>query len=208
MKYSRPFFSRLGLGAVTGLIITVAYRGIQHGTESRAVVRDDCWAWQWLPFEPAWIWPYLSMFLLVGLPWFLLPGLRQVKRFAWCLLAVAATGWTVFLVYPTACARPDATGQPFYYAALLALDRSNNCLPCLHSAMAVLAAWVLGYGSEIFGHFSGRVLLAVWTGLISVSIVALRQHTDADMMVGMILGGMAATGWTYGERASRVCSAA
>lgn len=66
----RPFFQRLAIGAVVGLIATIAYRSIQFVAADRAQIRHECWTWTWLPFYAGWIWPYLSMFVLVGLPWF------------------------------------------------------------------------------------------------------------------------------------------
>lgn len=203
MTLYRPLGPRLALGAVAALVATLAYRGIQYATEARAIVQHECWTWGWLPFAPAWIGPYFSMFLLMGLPWVLLPEWRQVRRFAVALLAVAATGWVTFLVHPMACARPSGVGQPDYYQLLLELDRANNCMPCLHSAMAVLAAWVLGRGAPAFRGPLARVALAVWVALISGSIVALRQHTDVDLLVGFVLGGLGGVGWDYAGRVRR-----
>ncbi len=196
MKKLQPASERLLLGAGMALIATVAYRSIQWAAVERAVVRDTCWTWQWLPFSAAWVWPYVSMFALVGLPWFLLPEISQVRRFAVALLATAATGWIVFLVHPTACARPGPEGQPEFYALLLALDRPNNCLPCLHSAFSVLAVWALAWSAQIFRSPLARLALGGWLAAISVSIVALRQHTDVDMAVGLMLGAVAAWWWT------------
>ena len=207
MKLYRPLGRRLALGAFAALVATLAYRGIQFGTEARAVVRHDCWVWTWFPFAPAWIGPYFSMFVLMGLPWVLLPEWRQVRRFAAALLAVAASGWVTFIVYPTACARTGAAGQPDYYQLLLELDRANNSLPCLHSAMAVLAAWVLTRGAPVFRGWAARAVLATWVAVISVSIVALRQHTDVDLLAGFVVGTLGAAGWDYGERPRRASTA-
>lgn len=189
---TKCLLQRTAMGAAVGLIATIAYRSIQYVSVARAAIRQDCWTWQRLPFHAAWIWPYLSMFLLVGLPWFMLSTMRQVQRFAVCLLATAAVGWITFMVYPTACARPGADGQPAYYALLLTLDRPNNCLPCLHSAFSVLAAWALIQGTNTFRHIGGAALLVFWLLLICVSIVALRQHTDVDMLAGVGLGCVSA----------------
>jgi membrane-associated phospholipid phosphatase len=109
---------------------------------------------------------------------------------------MAAIGWIVFLIYPTACARPSPDGQPAYYAALLVLDRPNNCLPCLHSAFSVLAVWALMYRAGHDRRLAKGTLLVVWLALICVSIVALRQHTDIDMVVGVALGCVGAWIWT------------
>jgi hypothetical protein len=196
----RPFFRRLALGAIVGLIATAAYRSIQGFAVDRAEVRHECWMWTRLPFNAAWLWPYVSMFLLVGLPWFLLPDGRQVRRFAACLLGLAAVGWMVFLIHPTACARPAVDGQPAAYALLLAVDQPNNCLPCLHSAFSVLAVWVLATGTVQFRSGVARLLLVVWLLVLCVSIVALRQHTDLDTLAGCVLGAAGGAFFAAGQR--------
>lgn len=183
---------RMALGAAVAVFAAIVYRSIQYVSLDRAVMRHECWTWRWLPFHAGWIWPYLSMFVLAGLPWFMLPGLWQVRRFAICLLAMAAVSWILFLGYPTACARPSADGQPAGYALLLDLDQANNCLPCLHSAVSVLAAWTLAQGTAFFQNLAGKVFLIGWLLVIFVSIVALRQHTDGDMLAGVGLGCLSA----------------
>lgn len=188
----KNLLQRAALGSAVAVFAAIVYRSIQYFSWDRAVVRAECWTWRWLPFHAAWIWPYLSMFVLAGLPWFMLPGLPQVRRFAICLLAMAAVSWIMFVVYPTACVRPSADGQPAGYALLLELDRSNNCLPCLHSAVSVLAAWTLVQGTTFFRRLAGKTLLVVWLLIIFVSIVALRQHTDGDMLAGIGLGCLSA----------------
>ncbi len=185
------FWRRMWLGAAVAVVATFAYRTTQFLTFERAAVRDECWTWTWLPFHAGWLWPYVSMFVIVGLPWFLLPEWRQVRRFAFCLLGMAAVGWVTFWLHPTACARPIVAEPTWSYALLLALDRPNNCLPCLHSAMALLAAGVLALDAPAFRSRIARVALAIWCTLISVSIVGLRQHTDIDTFVGLILGALA-----------------
>lgn len=191
----REFLRRSALGAAVAVVATVAYRTTQFLTHERAAVRTECWTWNWLPFHPAWLWLYVSMFVIVGLPWYLLPEWRQVRRFAVCLVGMAAVGWITFLLHPTACARPRVEEPTWSYALLLALDRPNNCLPCLHSAMALLAAGALAVDAPAFRAWPARVALALWCVAISVSIVALRQHTDVDTVAGLVLGALAI--WAY-----------
>lgn len=187
-----------GMGAAA--VATLFYRGLQAATAYRAVLREECWAWTWLPFDEGWLGWYLSMFLLVGLPWFLLPTWSQVVRYGQCLLGMAAVGWITFLLYPTACARPDAAGHSWAYVLLLKLDGANNCLPCLHSAMAVLAVGALWPAVGTKGAGLIRAGLLAWTTLIGVSIVALRQHTDWDTLVGVLLGLAATLGYRWSLR--------
>jgi membrane-associated phospholipid phosphatase len=196
----REFLRRSALGAAVAVVATFAYRTTQFLTHERAAVRTECWTWNWLPFHPAWLWLYVSMFVIVGLPWYLLPEWRQVRRFAVCLVGMAAVGWITFLLHPTACARPTVEGPTWSYALLLALDRPNNCLPCLHSAMALLAAGVLAADAPVFRSWLARVALWAWCAAIVVSIVALRQHTDIDTLVGLGLGSIALGAYRAGRR--------
>lgn len=177
---------RLLAGAFAGAVATVAYRGIQAATLKRALLREECWSWTWLPFDTRWLGWYLSMFVLVGLPWFILPTWSQVLRFGQCLLGMAAIGWVTFLLYPTACVRPGAQGC--VHGFLLSLDGANNCLPCLHSAMSVLAAGVIWTREDRRPGRFVQATLVLWVVLICISIVALRQHTDGDMLIGVLLG--------------------
>lgn len=191
------FYSRLAWGAAAGAIAMIAYHGTQYASLDHAVVSADCWSWHRVPFHPAWVWPYESMFVLVGLPWFMLRTLREVQRFALALLASAAVGWVTFLLHPTACVRPSPIGEPAYYGALHELDWPNNCMPCLHSALAIVSIWALIRGRTVLAGPGGRVFLATWLGLITVSIVALRQHTGIDIAVGMGLGCFGAVLFTW-----------
>jgi hypothetical protein len=193
----REILQRLGLGAVIAIVATIVYRSIQHWRPDRALVRNECLGWDLLPFNAWWLAPYVSMFVLVGLPWVLLPKWCQVRRFAWTLLGVAAVGWITFLVYPTACVRPSAEGQPWAYTVLLALDAPTNCMPCLHSAFAVLAAWALWLDSQIFQSAVARFALVLWVATIGISIIALRQHTDVDMFMGVALGSVGGSLFSY-----------
>lgn len=184
----RDFWRRWAWGVSAALVATIAYRLIQYATESRAVVRTECWSWSWLPFGTGWIWPYLSMFVVMGLPWFLLPTLSQMRRFAACLFATALVGWVVFIIFPTACARPSAEEAPLAYRLLLATDRPNNCLPCLHSAFPVLAIGALRRSRDFFRRRWVMAGSGLWLLLICASAIALRQHTGSDVIIGLGLG--------------------
>jgi membrane-associated phospholipid phosphatase len=187
----RELLLRTGLGAAVALVACLAYRSLQFHFLPGSSLRTHCPGWDLLPFHALWLWPYLSMFVLVGLPWFLLAWPGSVLCFARRLLATAAVGWVCFALFPTACLRPSPEGHGFAYGVLLSLDAPNNCMPCLHSAMALLAALALARDSRAFSGPVARLLLAAWVMLISLSIVALRQHTDLDTVAGLALGAIA-----------------
>jgi len=169
------------------VLATIGYRGTQHLSATRAALQTQCWTWHWLPFDTVWLVPYLSMFGLMVLPWFLLP-LNSLRRFSLAILGPAACAWATFLVYPTACVRPNPASLPAIYQAFVFLDGPNNCLPCLHATFVVVPAWFLAAETRPFRTARSRALLIVWVFVILLSIVALRQHTDIDMLVGVLLG--------------------
>lgn len=197
---ARALFPRLALGSIVGLIAAFVYRFLQDFGAGRAEIRSECWMWHWLPFDAWWLGPYLTMFVLVILPWLMLDEWRQVKRFAAILLSMAAVGWIVFMIYPTACVRPPPDGQPFVYAMLLWIDQADNCMPCLHSAFSVLTTGVLLTGSSAFRSVAGKFILGIWLLVICVSIVALRQHTDLDTLAGFALGCVGAGVFAAGQK--------
>lgn len=182
-----PVRLRLAFGLATAVIATIGYQTSQHLGAGRAIARAHCWTWQWLLFHPAWLAPYFSMFVLMGLPWLLLPR-AVLHRFAVAVLATGAFAWTVFVTYPTACVRPDPAMVGPVYRALVWFDGANNCLPCLHSAFAVLPAYFLARYCRSFQRLGPRLALVAWNLLIGVAIVALRQHTDLDVLAGVALG--------------------
>lgn len=173
-----------------GVLFTLVYRALQAQTWRPAAMRAECVSWSWLPFDAWWVWPYLSMFALVGAAWASLPDRRAVERFFGSMLAVAAVGWVCFLLWPTGCVRPAVAEPSLAYRWLVALDGPTNCFPCLHSAFSVLAAASLARSWSFA--WRGRALLGAWVAVIAVSIVALRQHTDLDTLAGVALGAAGA----------------
>ncbi|HTQ51359.1 MAG TPA: phosphatase PAP2 family protein [Candidatus Acidoferrales bacterium] len=79
---------------------------------------------------------------------------------------------------------------------MVSIDAPTNCLPCLHAAFAVLAGAALVARERILSVRLGRLFISVWVAIITISIVALHQHTDTDVLVGFLLGSVAALVYT------------
>jgi hypothetical protein len=188
---AREIARRFLLGSAVGLVATVMYHGTQYLGATRALVRADCWAWRWVPFHVAWFWPYVSVFVLMAGPWFLLRQWTSVRHFALALIAMAAVGWVIFVIYPTACVRPNPAHLPSYVSGLYELDWANNCFPCLHSALAVIGVYGVCGGQSRLTSPGPRMLVGVWTVAILISILGVRQHTGIDTFAGMVLGAAA-----------------
>lgn len=186
----RELLKRFALGAAVGLTATIMYHGTQYLGASRAIMRTSCWTWRIVPFNPLWFWPYISLFVLLGLPWFVLRTWSAVRAYAAALLAVAAVAWLTFVIYPTACVRPSELYLPSYLSTFYLVDWPNNCFPCLHSAFAVYGGYVMCCRASYWDTPVPKVVIYSWVVAILVSIVALRQHTGIDAVTGIGLGAI------------------
>ncbi|WP_047243992.1 phosphatase PAP2 family protein [Chromobacterium subtsugae] len=141
---------------------------------------------RWIAFDPAAIWLYLSFFLLVPAGFLLappdrLPWLRRSMQL--CALAAGAT----FLLLPTTLPYPAVAGGGFHaelLRAALRFDTPHNCLPSLHGALTVLAAWALSERRRPW-----RAVLAwLWAAAILFAVIQLRRHLTLDLGAGVALG--------------------
>jgi len=199
VRHSR--LARLTAGAIVGITCSVMYQLLQQFPAHTAHLRTDCWSWQQIPFSEIWLWPYLSMFAIVGCAWLALPNKHSTRRFIICFLGTGLVAWICFYFWPTSCLRPPPESLSMPYRLLVLFDAPSNCLPCLHSAFAILSAVVLYRRISQMQHATAlRVLLIIWVTLINLSIVGLRQHTGIDVAAGLLLGGCAS--WIHSSRSA------
>ncbi|WKB53562.1 phosphatase PAP2 family protein [Eleftheria terrae] len=141
-----------------------------------------------LPFDPAGVWCYLSFFLLVPLGYLACPAARLpwlTRAMQCCALAsgLAFIAWPTTLAYP---ALPAAGGwSTTLLQWLAAADTAQNCLPSLHGALTVLAAWALLQWRE---RPLRSLLVVLWAAAIAYSIVQARRHLSIDLGAGVVLG--------------------
>jgi len=139
-----------------------------------------------IPFVPALIWVYLSMFVLFLIPPFLLPSARM-PALGKQLIAGTVLGGLVFLILPAelgfAREVPATPGYAKIYAALFGLDRPYNLVPSLHvyfSAAIALACAAVARPLT-------RTLLLVWLGVIALSTLFIHQHHVVDIVAAFAL---------------------
>lgn len=193
LRFSQ-FTAQPELKLIAGVIFSGLFSGVfqllQRTPFGEAVVWRECWTWSALPFSDAWTLPYLSLFPLIALAWFAQPDWRELRRFLTAMLGAALVGWVAFLLFPTASVRPPVAGTGLIYQWMVALDRPTNSCPALHSAFATVAAVGLAHGASRVGPVL-RFAVWAWVALIAVATVALRQHTDFDVLAGFAVGGIA-----------------
>ena len=190
----RDLCFKLAAGLASSVVFSGIFRWLQRHPQVEPQMWDSCPAWAVVPFHPVWTWPYLAMFPLIAAAWLLQPSWREVCRFLGAMAAAGLVAWSCFFLWPTGSIRPAVLEAPWYYQMVITADAPLNSFPCLHAAFSVVAAVALVHGPVRVGR---PAQIAVWTlaGVICVAAVALRQHTDFDVLAGLVLGGGA--GWAY-----------
>lgn len=156
----------------------------------------------WVPFTPAALWLYVSLWVYVPLAPALFATRGELLRHLWAAVALSAAGFAVFLLWPTTVPKPDVgvMGAPSL-AYLKAVDASGNAFPSLHVAFAVFTAAAMG--RTLRGLGAGALARAAnwaWCLGIVYSTVAIRQHVALDALAGAALGALASFGQRRLER--------
>lgn len=193
-RVNQDFPAKLRAGGLVLAICGVMYSLLQRVHFGVPIVQPACPVSAWLPFDPRWTPVYLSMFAMVGVAWLLLPDRASARRFARVLLGMEAVAWVFFFCLPMECPRPEiSVDASWIYRVVVWFDAPVNCFPCLHSALTVLAGYViwreLGSITRCARFF--RAGLVLWGTAILVSILILRQHTAVDVVAGLVFGAVA-----------------
>jgi PAP2 superfamily len=145
-----------------------------------------------VPFAPAALWPYASLWLYVGIPPGLMPSLHALLRYGIWAAAMCFTGLLFFHYLPTAVPSrllPAEALQHPGFAVLQGVDAAGNACPSLHVAAAVFTAfWVAHLMCAIGAPAWTRVLNLAWVLAIVWSTLATRQHVALDAAAGALLG--------------------
>jgi membrane-associated phospholipid phosphatase len=139
-----------------------------------------------MTIEPAWSLVYLSLFLAVLLPAFVIHQQELVRRTINAFIHAWVVALACFVLYPTVGPRPPRLPGDGFSAWTLRLiyssDHRYNCLPSLHVAQCFLAAFACfivhrGVGLACMG----------WAFLVGLSTVYTKQHYVLDVATGVLL---------------------
>jgi hypothetical protein len=140
---------------------------------------------------PAFLWPYLSIALLVPLAPLLARTRGELSRYVRGLALLCIPSFVIFAVFPVEGPRPDLPPDHALYRWLVSVDRPTNSLPSLHVGLTVyslLFSWrVL---REDLGGALRSALLAtglLWGGLILFATLATKQHWLVDLPPAALL---------------------
>jgi membrane-associated phospholipid phosphatase len=145
---------------------------------------------QWIPLSPVWIWFYISYYAILMAAYFVNTGSSVQRFYVDAILVAAATGFLIFIFFPTSISRDlyPWLGPSDYSSGMLAkirgADNSVNCLPSMHICMGFIAAYALALA---YGRV-GRVLVWLWFLAICYSTMATKQHYFVDVVSGFALG--------------------
>lgn len=146
----------------------------------------------WIPFQPAALWAYLSLWVYVSLAPGLQWSLHDLLRCGRWIGALCLTGLVCFYVWPTAVTPRsfDAAGQ-VGFSMLQGVDAAGNACPSMHVAAALFSMlWIDHALRAVRAPAWVRVSNGVWLAAIVYSTLAIKQHVVLDVLAGAGLGGM------------------
>lgn len=146
---------------------------------------------RWLPFQPAALVIYVSLWVYISLPLALLRTPGDLARYGIGAFALSALALTAFAIWPTVVPTFDVDwSQHPGFAFLRTLDARSNACPSLHVAFAVFSAfWLDRLLRETSAGNALRIVNVLWCAGILYSTVAIRQHVVVDVIAGAALGG-------------------
>ena len=159
------------------------------------------WTWRdplviaWQPFDrmvppqPLAVWIYISLYLMMLVPWWSAPRWEQVRLMAWRLSLSMLLGCALFVIFPTSILRPALPAADGATTAVISwiyrFDLPGNALPSMHAAFGIL---IMQAGLQVMPRL--RVMWVVWLVLVLWSCIAIRQHTWLDLAGGLMLGAL------------------
>jgi membrane-associated phospholipid phosphatase len=170
------------------------YFWVQRLPHAAAIVMPLTALDRWLPFQPAALALYASLWVYIALPFALLRTRGELVAYGVAAFALSAIAMTAFVVWPTAVPQVDIDWSQYpAFEFLRTVDAQSNACPSLHVAFAVFSAlWLARLLRETRAGSGLRGLNALWCAGILYSTLATRQHVVLDVVAGAALGGVVA----------------
>lgn len=187
------WFKMFGTMAYT-LLFFVGYVYLLENPAFDTVTIPAIWLDRAIPFNPAALPVYLSLWFYVSLPPMLMVSRRDIASYGARITLPCLAAFAIFYFWPNAVppAHIDWARYPGM-AFLKGVDAAGNACPSLHVATAVFSAlwlhwrlWDLGCGVGVRG------LNALWCVAIAWSTLATKQHVALDVIAGVALALAAA----------------
>lgn len=147
-----------------------------------------------IPFQPAALFLYFTLWAYLSLPPGLLVSRRELVLYYLGMCGLAVPSLAAFVLWPTAAPVPDIDWARYpSFEFLKTVDASGNACPSLHAAFAVFTALWGEYLARDSGLGRGvRGANALWSLAILYSTLATKQHVAVDVYAGSALGALVA----------------
>src|SRR5437016_3010191 len=125
---SVPDVLRLGILVGLGLLVSVPYFILERHVLFAAMEVPLTPVDRYVPFVQPAIWAYLSLYLQLMLPLFLVKDLRQLRHMAFGFALIAVASQILFLFWPTLTPSlvADSSITSRIFRAVLAADTNGN----------------------------------------------------------------------------------
>jgi len=165
-------------------LFLVVYIGCNWITSQRAGLYRLWFDWELkIPFVPAMVWVYLSLFVAFFLPMF---ALRASALNALCrrlMFAVFVSG-SIFLLLPGQLGYPrEAETLPRVFGLIYLFDLPHNLVPSLHVSSSAMFVGALREASPPWL----RRVLEAWFVVLCASVLLVHQHHVLDVAGGLLV---------------------
>jgi membrane-associated phospholipid phosphatase len=190
----RGILAERGWGLIVSLLLIPAilgtnliYDGLNHGPYRIFLESPLDRA---LPIVPIFAIPYISLipYIAVSLVAFLFFRVRVYRSAAITMIIVWFISYAFYFFLQSYIARPDITGTDPFSGLVRSIYRSDqpfNDFPSLHTSLSTIIAIHWWRVDRRIG-----IPAAIWTALIVMSTVLIKQHYLADVAGGLVLASV------------------
>jgi len=143
-----------------------------------------------IPFEPAALFVYLTLWLYVGAGPGLQPDLRALLAYGFWITGLCAAGLAIFFLWPTNVPPTGVDASRYAgFSMLQGVDAAGNACPSMHVASAAFTMLRL---RDVWRRIGAPALLQLvnltWCSAIVLSTLFIKQHVVLDVISGALLG--------------------
>ncbi len=163
------------------------YMLINNATVGKQVSNFSTRLDQIFPLVPAFIIVYLSGYIQAMMPYFVLKDIRTVRKGAIVYLVAITVAYIVFLLLPVKIDRPLLLGTDIFtiiLAKAYMIDKPYNLFPSLHVVLSFIPAFLCFRENRKYG------FMFVWSAIIALSTLFVKQHFIVDVLSGFTLASM------------------
>jgi membrane-associated phospholipid phosphatase len=174
------------LSAAILLLFTVVYGGADWVTGFRERHHVHLPMELQIPFVPAAVVGYMSLYGLFAIVPFILRTQRELRAVAASLAAAIVVGGICFLLLPAELAFPEPTNLGQWQELYAVADQINlhyNLVPSLHVALAIICVDLFARRAGLMG----ALTFWAWGAVVCASTVFLHQHHLVDVVGGLVL---------------------